>query len=180
MRLIIFSGLPGTGKSSIAETVGRRQGVPVFAKDHLEATLLRSGIYPKQEDSNLGYAGYELLSLLAERQLFLGQSAILDSVASFERIRAQWRQLAAAYGAEWHVIECVCSNTMLQKQRIRTRKRNIRGWHELHWEDVKKVRAYYEPWQEQRLVLDAVDLLEANVSKAMAYLENHHIRDSGS
>ncbi len=88
--MIIFSGLPGTCKSSIAEAVGRQLGLPVFAKDHLEATLLRSGVFPKEAvKEKLGYAGYELLSLLAERQLFLRQSVILDSVASFERIRTR-------------------------------------------------------------------------------------------
>ena len=41
MKLIVFSGLPGTGKSALAEAVGRELGIPVFAKDWLEATLLR-------------------------------------------------------------------------------------------------------------------------------------------
>jgi hypothetical protein len=47
-----------------------------------------------------GYFGYELLTTLAERQLATGQSVILDSVVSFERIRSQWRKLAERYGAE--------------------------------------------------------------------------------
>jgi len=33
MKLIVFSGLPGTGKSSLEEVVGRDLGIPVFAKD---------------------------------------------------------------------------------------------------------------------------------------------------
>lgn len=41
LKLIIFSGLPGTGKSTLAENVGRQLSIPVFAKDWLEATLVR-------------------------------------------------------------------------------------------------------------------------------------------
>jgi predicted kinase len=41
MKLVVFSGLPGTGKSALAEQAGRKLGIPVFAKDWLEATLLR-------------------------------------------------------------------------------------------------------------------------------------------
>jgi SpoVK/Ycf46/Vps4 family AAA+-type ATPase len=41
MQFIIFTGLPGTGKTSIAEAVARELGIPVFAKDWPEATLLR-------------------------------------------------------------------------------------------------------------------------------------------
>ncbi len=107
MKLIVFSGLPGTGKSRLAEVVGRELNIPVFAKDWLEAALLRSGL---EQSDKLGYAGYELLTTLAKRQLSMGQSVILDSVASFERIRVQWREMAAGYRVIWVVVECVCSD----------------------------------------------------------------------
>jgi adenylate kinase family enzyme len=42
MKLIIFSGLPGTGKSTLAEAIDKDLGFPAFAKDWLEATLIRS------------------------------------------------------------------------------------------------------------------------------------------
>ena len=92
MKLIVFSGLPGTGKSTLAESLGRQLDIPVFAKDWLEATLLHSGLASSEEDKPLGFAGYELLSVLAERQLMLNQSVILDSVASTQAIRDRWHQ----------------------------------------------------------------------------------------
>src|SRR5262245_5697380 len=106
MFLIVCAGLPGTGKSTLAEAIGRELGVPVFAKDWLEATLLRSGLTSSDPDKPLGFVGYELLSVLAERQLKLGQSVILDSVASTQTIRSQWRNLAQQYAAGWRVVEC--------------------------------------------------------------------------
>jgi predicted kinase len=90
MKLIVFSGLPGTGKSTLAEAVGRALHIPVFAKDWLEAVLLRSGLEPTREDKPLGFTGYELLTVLTERQLMLGQSVILDSVAATGCIRSRW------------------------------------------------------------------------------------------
>jgi predicted kinase len=57
MKLIVFSGLPGTGKSSLAEAVGRALHIPVFAKDWLEATLLRRGLRPTVEDKRAGICG---------------------------------------------------------------------------------------------------------------------------
>lgn len=127
MKLIVFSGLPGTGKSSLAEAVAKDLGIPVFAKDWLEATLLRSGLVPTVEDKPLGFAGYELLTILAERQLMLGQSVILDSVAANESIRGRWRRLARQYRASWRVIECICSEESFHRSRLQDRRRNIPG-----------------------------------------------------
>ena len=170
MRLIVFSGLPGTGKSALAERVAQGLGIPVFAKDWLEATLLRCELAPMNEAKPLGFAGYQLLTVLAERQLMLSQSVILDSVASTESIRRTWRELAKKYRARWSVIECVCSDEKVQRVRLEIRHRSIPGWHELDWSEVERVKWYYFPWDEDRLILDAIHPLEDNLQLIFEYL----------
>ena len=145
----------------------------MFAKDWLEAALLRCGLQADgPEAQTLGYASYELLTILAERQLCLGQSVILDSVASTESIRSQWRKLAARFGAQWRVIECICSDQVIHRQRLGLRQRGIPGWHELTWAEVERVQSYYAAWSEDRLVLDALDPLADNVAAALRYLRS--------
>ncbi|MEM8862800.1 MAG: AAA family ATPase [Chloroflexota bacterium] len=171
-QLVIFSGLPGSGKSSIAEFTGRQLNIPVFAKDWLEATLKRCHLEPNgPEGKNRGYASYELLTVLAERQLMLNQSAILDSVASIEPVRSEWRKLAEKYQAQWKVIECICSDEETHRQRLLSRQRGIKGWHELPWSEVERVKGYFAPWEEEHLVLDSMDPFQENCQKAIAYLE---------
>jgi len=170
MQFIVFTGLPGTGKSSLAEAVARELGIPVFAKDWLEATLIRCELRPAEGGPPLGSAGYQLLTTLAERQLQLGQSVILDSVASTLSIHAEWYTLAQTYQAEWRVIECICSDEVPQRNRLGVRQRNIPGWHELDWAEVERVKAYYAPWAEERLILDAVNPVEDNIAAALRYL----------
>ena len=171
MKFIVFSGLPGTGKSTLAETVGKDLGIPVFAKDWLEATLLQSDLKPTTEAKSLGSSGYELLTVLAERQLILGQSVILDSVAGSQTIRNTWHQLSEQYDADWRVIECICSDEYLHRSRLKDRKRNIPGWHELEWTEVERVKQYYSPWEGERLVLDMVRSFEENLFTARKYCE---------
>jgi len=171
MKMIIFSGLPGTGKSTLAEAIGKALGIPVFAKDWLEGTFLRSGLKPTIEEKPLGFAAYELLTVLAERQLVLGQSVILDSVAGTETIRSTWRQLSRQYSAEWRVVECLCSDEYLHRSQLKVRERNIPGWHELEWYDVEKAKQYYRPWDDECLKLDMTNLYSQNFSKAKAYCE---------
>ncbi len=169
MKLIIVSGLPGTGKSSLAEALGRHLNIPVFAKDWLEATLLRCELNPTPDGKSLGWAGYELLTTLAERQFMLKQSVILDSVATTQKVRETWRGLAKQYHAAWLVIECVCSDESIQRARLRQRQRGIPGWHELTWADVENVKRSFVPWEEERPVLDMMDSFESNLSQAKMY-----------
>ena len=169
MKLIIFSGLPGTGKSTIAEAVARKLGVPAFAKDWLEGALLNSNVVTGDARDQLGSAGYNLLTLLAERQLMLGQSVILDSVASTESIRRTWKGLREKYKAGWYLIECICSDSIVHRERLKERQRGIPGWHELKWSDVEHVKSYYVPWDDERLILDAIHPIEENISAALEY-----------
>ncbi len=155
----------------LAEAVGRELGIPVFAKDWLEAVLLRSKLVPAETEKQPGSIGYDLLTVLAERQLSLGQSVILDSVASTVSIRNIWRDLAKKYNADWRVIECVCSNISVHRERLEKRQRRIPGWHELQWFDVEFVQSYYVPWDEERLILDSLNSVDKNILDAVSYCQ---------
>lgn len=119
----------------------------------------------------LGFAGYELLTTLAQRQLMLGQSVILDSVAASATTRSTWSQLAEQYHADCRVIECICSDEFLHRSRLNGRNRNIPGWHELEWSEVQRVKQYYSAWEGERLVLDMAQFLTENFLKAKTYCE---------
>ncbi|MBC8171604.1 MAG: ATP-binding protein [Anaerolineae bacterium] len=171
--LIALTGLPGCGKSTLAEAIARELSIPVFAKDWLEASLRQVGLHDHPDcAAKLPYAGYELLFTLARRQLHLGQSVILDSAASFGTIRERWQGLARDYHAQWRLIECICSDEALHRQRLTGRDRGIPGWHEFGYEEVIRVRQHYQAPQvgDRRLTLDAVQPVEDNIQAALAYI----------
>jgi predicted kinase len=102
-------------------------------------------------------------------------SVVLDSVCGLESIRSQWRTLASEKKADFLVVECICSDEALHRRRLEGRERNIPGWPELQWDDVLKVRGYFEPWLESRLVIDSVESLEANREKLLAFFANKSV-----
>jgi hypothetical protein len=76
------------------------------------------------------------------------------------------------HNAQFFVIECICSDIKVHKERLIIRKRNIEGWPELSWNDVLDVKARYETWEDNGLILDSIDNFQANADKLMKYLRN--------
>jgi predicted kinase len=167
-RLIVFSGLPGAGKSTLAEAAGRELRVPVFAVDWLLGSLTPFGGYHLD---NLLQCGEELLTTLAFRQLQLGQSAILDFPAEDLGTRTRWRTLARASGAEFKVVVCACSDRELHRARLEGRDRGIPGWHQGgNWANVERRLAAFPPWTGDLLTIDAVHPMAANLAAVLEYV----------
>jgi predicted kinase len=167
VALIVVSGIPGTGKSTLADALAVALGAPVFAKDRIEASLWRSGVTAEHDSWTIAE---DLLSTLAGEQLRREQSAILDTVARTSESRDAWRAIAEEYLADFKPIECICSDEAVHRRRIDGRERGIPGWYELTWDDVQRARSLWEPWDIDRLVLDAITPLGENVASAIAYV----------
>ncbi|MEV6417139.1 hypothetical protein [Kribbella sp. NPDC051718] len=71
-----MTGLPGAGKSTLADRVAGDVGAPCFAGDWLMGALKPHGVL--QGLDRAGFLGlyYDLLGTLVRRQLMLGQSAV--------------------------------------------------------------------------------------------------------
>ena len=165
--LIVLSGLPGSGKSMLAEGVSRALSIPLFSIDPIEAAMWRGGLKKDQT----GIAAYEVAIALADEQLRLGHCVIVDAVNPIEAPRAAWRSLAAKYRAGLKIIECICADETIHRARIEARRRNIPGMPEITWARVLERRAEYEPWTDARLTLDtSIETPEKLLADALNYL----------
>jgi predicted kinase len=100
--LIVMAGLPGSGKSTIAEDLGRVLNCAVLGVDQVEAAMWRAGI-GRSEPTHEG--AYGVVAALAAEQIGLGHDVVIDAVNGPEEARAHWRQLAARLRAELRFIE---------------------------------------------------------------------------
>jgi predicted kinase len=166
LTLIVISGLPGSGKSTLAESMAKALQLPVLSVDPIESSIIKSGIARSFET---GLAAYLVVQTVAEEQLKLGLSVIIDAVSPVREAREMWRTLSVTYHAQLVVIECVLDKDMHQ-QRLAHRRRNLYGLPEVRWEDVEARRHAYLPWEQARLVLDTAHDPESNLGRALAYI----------
>ena len=165
-KLIMFSGPPGVGKSSLSYRLARESGIAILAKDQLERTLITSKLA-----SETGRLAYDLLIETAEFNLQRGASLILDAVFGTNNLRNLFIRQAAASNARFYGIDCICSDNALWKSRLTTRPEMVPGWQPANWTASMRVQGYYEEWAYTHLTLDAVDPFESNYQKLLAYLE---------
>ncbi|GAA2819352.1 AAA family ATPase [Streptomyces showdoensis] len=165
--LIAMAGLPGAGKSSIAEELGRKLGAPVVSVDPIEAAMWRAGVARSQPT---GLAAYVVAEAVADGVLALGQTVIVDAVNAAEEARAQWRSLASRHAVPLVFIEVACSDPATHRRRLAGRTREIDGFDEPTWEEVERRQEEFAPWADDRLVLDSVSDLPQNVATALAFL----------
>jgi predicted kinase len=165
--LIVFSGLPGTGKSALAQRVGQALGVAVLSVDPIESAIVRAGIAHGFET---GLAAYMVVETVADAQLGLAQSAIVDAVNAVEPAKDMWRRLAAKHETALFVIACHCSDTELHRERLRARRRGLDGVPEPTWEQVERRRLESAAWTEPVLAIDSVASLESNLARVLAWL----------
>jgi len=170
--LIVFAGLPGTGKSSLARAVAREARAVYLDKDTIKdcvITLAREMKLAGGQDL-AGPLSYELLVDLARDNLSLGLSVVLDSPAGYRVFREKVSKLTQGGKAELKLIECICTDETMLRERVETRGRELPPHRTQDWATYQANRARFEGLTERRLVVDTAEPLGINLRKVLAYL----------
>lgn len=144
--LFIFSGLPGTGKTTLSKKICRTIDAFYLRIDTIEQAL-RDCISTDIQDE-----GYKLANKIAAENLALGKNVIADSCNPISLTRDNWQNTATESNANFVNIEIICSDTKEHQQCIETRLSDISGLVLPKWEDV--VNREYHPWTHDKIVID--------------------------
>lgn len=150
--LIVLSGLPGTGKTTIAKILARECHATYLRIDTIEQAIL--SLLRVQND--LGALGYVVAYELARANLCLGGTVVADAVNPLTAIREAWRAVADSAATDIIEVEVVCSDTSEHRRRVDSRKADISGHTLPTWDEVQ--RREYEPWASNRLVIDSTQV----------------------
>ena len=165
--LIIFSGLPGTGKSTIARWLSSELNIPLLRIDDIadlhgdEKFAYEHAFWTRRIDN---------LVRQVEGQINQGFSVIVDSVFMGDD-RAAIRRTARKSAVDFYALHTFCSDEDLWRSRVELRLRSYPQDDPATWAQITNQRKDFRRWDpSQALFLDAVNSVEENKRKILDYI----------
>ncbi len=147
--LFIFSGLPATGKTTLAKFVAKEFNAVYLRIDTIEQGL-RDLCKIKVEGE-----GYRLTYKIAEDNLKLNINVVADSCNPIALTREEWENVAKTNHCDYINIEVTCSDKDEHKKRTQHRISEIENLKPPLWEEIEN-REYHK-WQKERIVIDTAN-----------------------
>jgi predicted kinase len=167
--LVIFSGLPGTGKSTLADRLARELRWPLLRIDDVVGEI--------PENPNIAFWDSKVAILLGltETQLEVGLSVIVDSVfMNTDRNHAQ--ELARTYQTRFLPIFVFVSAENVWKERVRTRSKKLNHKDVATWEQIQHQRGHFRKWEpDTALFVDTLNSVQQNYSRVLRFVMNEDV-----
>lgn len=146
--LVLITGLPGTGKSTVADHLAKRINAKVLRTDEIRKRLFAKPKYTDEEKELV----YRALFGIAERLLMLKHNVIIDGTFYKRELRQQIYKIAALTKSKLIIVECTAPEEAIVK-RMRRRLKG-RGLSDADYEVYTKIKKEYEPIESEHITLD--------------------------
>src|ERR1700712_3825209 len=131
--LIVLSGPPGIGKSTLGDAIAAVQSAVRLSIDDVEEAMLACGISAEQT----GVAAYEVVRAAAEQNLALGLDVVVDAVNDSKPARDTWRRAADATGSRLLQVVLAVEDPATHRARLEGRVRPFVRITEPDWSQVQ-------------------------------------------
>ena len=169
--LFIFSGLPASGKSTLAKLVAKEYNAVYLRIDTVEQGLRDLCNFDVQGE------GYRLSYRIASDNLNLGRNVVADSCNPINLTRREWEEVAELSGSWFINIQVVCSDIKEHKRRVETREAEVNGLILPTWKDVENRE--YHTWESERFVIDTAGRTENECFEELKAFVNSEMQRQG-
>jgi len=123
--VILITGHPGAGKTTLAERLSDQLGLPLIAKDAFKERIFDTlGYSDKPWSLKVSAATHRIIDYVLEQELSAGRSVILESNFKPDIDDDRFRRLKDAYPSTWIQILCWANGDVLF-ERYMTRQQSI-------------------------------------------------------
>jgi len=172
--IIGMTGLPGTGKSAIAQQLAVQLPAVVLDKDRIRAALFAPALieYSAAQDDfcmdvMLQTAAYHLAR---ERSTHI----IIDGRTFSRHYQVELlRRFADQHGVDLKLIYCICSDATVQRRLLHDQQSGTHPATNRTWALYQQVKQHWEPIAEPKLTIDTDQPLDSCVQSCMSYLTSH-------
>ncbi|ANY05645.1 AAA family ATPase [Pseudonocardia sp. HH130630-07] len=164
-RLVVFAGLPGVGKTSLARATATGLDATYLRIDTIE-TAIQATLTPVRGNP----VGYVVAARVAADQLRAGRPVVADAVNGVAEARRLWVDLAAGCAAPVRFVEVVCSDPAEHRRRVEARVPDLPGQSVPTWTDVQDRE--WQPFTGDRLVVDNTGDPADAVARVLTWLSS--------
>ena len=166
LRLYLFIGYPGAGKTTIAKHIEHTTGAEHLWADQERQKLFGYATHSEQENNRL----YELLDKKTEQLLSQGKSVIFDTNFNFHKDRLMLRNIADKYQAKTVIIWVNTPKDVAKPRALHHTHRDKNGYSVTMTEDeFERLSNHLEPPtdDEQPIIIDGSKLEEIDLNKTL-------------
>jgi predicted kinase len=166
---VLFAGLPGTGKSTLARALAERLGAAILDKDRVRGALFPDALtdYSAEQDQLCMRAILEAAAYLTERRrakylffdgrTFSTQSQIEDVLLG-----------AKQAGARWRIVHVTCADAVAEERLARTDPGHPAKNRDP--ELYRRIKQHFEPILQPKLEVDTTLGIERELAAVEVYL----------
>ena len=167
--VVMLSGLPGVGKSTVCRELCRRLGAAVVESDAVRWALFPQPTFDAEESAYVFQVVHSVMARLLRR----GVPVIMDATNVLERHREAVYEIAEGCGAPLHVLR-IAAPAKVVKRRLESRGA-ARGGHDYpvaRWDIYRRMRESAEPIGRDHHLIDTSGDYDAALERFVETIEN--------
>ena len=160
--IIVICGLPGTGKTFLANKLSSYVNATVLSTDKIRKELFEKPTYTAWERTLI----YDVLFLLAKYLHSSGIRCILDGTFNMEKSRSEVKEILNLRDDQFHIIECICPEDIILT-RLLLRKDDYSDANVSIYLKMKKI---YEPVRQNHLTINSSKPIDKIIERIVKYI----------